>query len=94
MKIWLLPTIEAASTGSRQTSKTTFDHSCRVSGGFAKGYKLHAFVNEHRRIVVWSVTGLHEDEKTVARHVANIFGKLSVSSRAAATAYAYRHGLV
>lgn len=38
----------------------------RVSGGFAKGYKLHAFVNEHRRIVVWSVTGLHADEKTVA----------------------------
>ena len=38
----------------------------RVSGGFAKGYKLHVFVNEHRRIVVWSVTGLHEDEKTVA----------------------------
>lgn len=38
----------------------------RVSGGFAKGYKLHAYVNEHRRIVVWSVTGLSEDEKTVA----------------------------
>lgn len=32
-------------------------------------------------------------EKTVARHLANIFGKLEVSSRAAATAYAYRHGL-
>ena len=32
-------------------------------------------------------------EKTVARHVANIFGKLDVSSRAAATAYAYAHGL-
>jgi hypothetical protein len=41
----------------------------RVSGGFAKGYKLHAFVNEHRRVVVWSVTGLHEDEKTVALHL-------------------------
>lgn len=38
----------------------------RVSGGWGKGYKLHAFVNEHRRIVVWSVTGLSEDEKTVA----------------------------
>jgi DNA-binding NarL/FixJ family response regulator len=32
-------------------------------------------------------------EKTVARHVANIFVKVGVSSRAAATAYAYRHGL-
>jgi ATP/maltotriose-dependent transcriptional regulator MalT len=33
-------------------------------------------------------------EKTVARHVANIFVKLGVSSRAAATAYAYTHDLV
>jgi DNA-binding NarL/FixJ family response regulator len=33
-------------------------------------------------------------EKTVARHVSNIFAKLGVSSRAAATAYAYEHGLV
>lgn len=32
-------------------------------------------------------------EKTVARHVANIFTKLDVSSRAGATAYAYEHGL-
>jgi DNA-binding NarL/FixJ family response regulator len=32
-------------------------------------------------------------EKTVDRHVSNIFGKLDVSSRAAATAYAYQHGL-
>jgi DNA-binding CsgD family transcriptional regulator len=33
-------------------------------------------------------------EKTVARHVSNIFTKLGLSSRAEATAYAYRHGLV
>jgi DNA-binding NarL/FixJ family response regulator len=32
-------------------------------------------------------------EKTVARHLSNIFTKLGVSSRAAATAYAYRHDL-
>jgi DNA-binding NarL/FixJ family response regulator len=32
-------------------------------------------------------------EKTVARHVSNIFTKLGVSSRAAATAYAYQHDL-
>jgi DNA-binding NarL/FixJ family response regulator len=32
-------------------------------------------------------------EKTVARHVSNIFTKLGLSSRAAATAYAYDHGL-
>ncbi|MFI5692393.1 LuxR C-terminal-related transcriptional regulator [Kribbella sp. NPDC051586] len=32
-------------------------------------------------------------ERTVARHVSNIFGKLGVNSRSAATAYAYEHGL-
>jgi DNA-binding CsgD family transcriptional regulator len=32
--------------------------------------------------------------KTVARHVSNIFGKLGVSTRAAATAYAHRKGLI
>jgi DNA-binding CsgD family transcriptional regulator len=33
-------------------------------------------------------------EKTVARHISNIFTKLRLSSRAEATAYAYRRGLV
>jgi DNA-binding CsgD family transcriptional regulator len=33
-------------------------------------------------------------EKTVARHVSNLFVKLGLSSRSAATAYAFRHGLV
>jgi ATP/maltotriose-dependent transcriptional regulator MalT len=33
-------------------------------------------------------------EHTVARHVQNIFAKLRVSSRAAATAFAFEHGLV
>ena len=33
-------------------------------------------------------------EKTVARHVSNIFSKLGVSSLAAATAHAYEHDLV
>lgn len=33
-------------------------------------------------------------EKTVARHVSNIFTKLGLVSRAAATAYAYEHDLV
>lgn len=32
-------------------------------------------------------------EKTVARHISNIFTKLNLSSRAAATAYAYQHDL-
>lgn len=33
-------------------------------------------------------------DKTVARHVANVFTKLAVSTRSAATAFAYRHDLV
>jgi DNA-binding NarL/FixJ family response regulator len=33
-------------------------------------------------------------ERTVDRHVSNIYTKLDLSSRAAATAYAYEHGLV
>lgn len=33
-------------------------------------------------------------DKTVARHVSNIFTKLGITSRAAATAYAYEHDLV
>ena len=33
-------------------------------------------------------------ERTVDRHVSNIFAKLGISSRTAAAAYAYRHELV
>jgi DNA-binding CsgD family transcriptional regulator len=33
-------------------------------------------------------------EKTVARHVSNIFTKLDLASRAEATAYAFKHGMV
>jgi DNA-binding CsgD family transcriptional regulator len=37
---------------------------------------------------------LRISEKTVARHVSNIFLKLGLSSRSAATAYAFRHALI
>jgi ATP/maltotriose-dependent transcriptional regulator MalT len=39
-------------------------------------------------------TELFLSEKTIDRHVSNIFDKLDVSSRAAATAFAYEHGLI
>jgi len=32
-------------------------------------------------------------ERTVARHLSNIFTKIDVPSRTAAAAYAYEHGL-
>jgi DNA-binding CsgD family transcriptional regulator len=37
---------------------------------------------------------LHLSEKTVDRHASNIFNKLDVPSRTAATAYAYKHKLI
>ncbi len=37
---------------------------------------------------------LYLSAKTVARHLSNIFCKIDVSSRAAATAFAYEHGLI
>ena len=37
---------------------------------------------------------LYLSVKTVARHLSNIFCKIDVSSRAAATAFAYEHGLI
>jgi DDE family transposase len=38
-----------------------------VTGGFGRGYKLHAFVTEDKRIVVWSVTALNVHETHVAK---------------------------
>ncbi len=37
---------------------------------------------------------LHLSAKTVSRHLTNIFTKIGVTSRAAATAYAFEHHLV
>jgi DNA-binding NarL/FixJ family response regulator len=48
----------------------------------------------HGHINLGIATILFLSEKTVARHLSNIFTKIDVSSRAAATAYAYEHGLV
>lgn len=43
------------------------DATCgHITGGFAKGYKLHAFVGENRRIQVWSVVSLNVAEQSVA----------------------------
>jgi DNA-binding NarL/FixJ family response regulator len=39
-------------------------------------------------------TALFISEKTVARHVSNIFTKLEVSSRSAATAFAYENKIL
>ncbi|HEV8604059.1 MAG TPA: transposase [Tepidisphaeraceae bacterium] len=41
----------------------------RVSGGFAKGYKLHAWATEDGRIPLWSVTPLNTGECPVAEQL-------------------------
>ncbi len=37
-----------------------------ITGGFAKGYKLHAYINERRRVVLWAVMALNVGEALVA----------------------------
>jgi DNA-binding NarL/FixJ family response regulator len=51
----------------------------------------HVAAGKTNRVIA---ADLFLSEKTVARHVSNIFTKLGLSSRAAATAYAYEHDLV
>ena len=38
-------------------------------------------------------SALHLSAKTVSRHLSNIFTKIGVSSRSAATAFAFQHDL-
>jgi len=42
-----------------------------ITGGFGKGYKLHAMISENRRIVVWSVMPLNVAEQSVALALAD-----------------------
>ena len=51
----------------------------------------HVAAGKTNRVIA---ADLFLSEKTVARHVSNIFTKLGLSSRAAATAYVYEHDLV
>jgi ATP/maltotriose-dependent transcriptional regulator MalT len=87
---WAFEQLGAAADVGRVDALTT----ARTAGG------LTAREIEVLRLVATGKTNraIAEDlvlsEKTVARHVSNIFAKLRVSSRSAATAYAYEHSLV
>jgi DNA-binding CsgD family transcriptional regulator len=65
------------------------DASSPLTGREAQVLQLVAAGKTNRQIA----EDLVISEKTVARHIANIFLKISVSSRSAATGYAYQHGL-
>ncbi|HCT76217.1 MAG TPA: helix-turn-helix transcriptional regulator, partial [Micromonosporaceae bacterium] len=72
-----------------------------VSAGHGRGdHRLTAREVEVLRLVAEGRTNhaiareLGLADKTVARHLSNIFSKIDVPSRAAATAYAYENGLV
>jgi DNA-binding CsgD family transcriptional regulator len=61
-----------------------------LTGREVEVVRLAAAGKSNREIAVQ----LFLSEKTVARHLSNVYTKLGISSRAAATAYAYDHGLV
>lgn len=66
----------------------------------ADGHGLSAREMQVLRLVTTGETNkaiarkLGLSERTIDRHVSNIFTKLDVTSRTAATAFAYRHGLI
>lgn len=70
-----------------------------LTGGLPAG-ALTARESEVLRLVSTGLTNcavasrLSLSEKTVARHLSNIFSKLGLSSRSAATAYAHQNGLI
>ena len=61
-----------------------------LTGREVEVLRLVASGMTNRRIAA----ALNISEKTVARHMSNIFTKLDLASRTAATAYAYDHGLL
>ena len=72
----------------RSTRRPDFDrgpHGARARGPATRG---------RRQVEPCHRGDLVISDRTVARHLSNIFDKLGVSSRAAATAYAYEHDLV
>jgi ATP/maltotriose-dependent transcriptional regulator MalT len=72
------------------TRSAASDHAHGLTGRELEVLRLVAAGETNRAIA----TDLVLSERTADRHVSNIFTKLGVTSRAAATAYAYKHELV
>ena len=83
---------EAAPDGARREPPTRLS---RASSGGLTGREIEVL-----RLIATGATNraiatrLGISDKTVARHLSNIFTKLDLPSRSAATAYAYEHKLV
>ena len=78
------------SRASRRSTRATGRRAPRPHRARAQVLRLVAAGGRNKAIAAELVLS----ERTVDRHVSNIFAKLGVSSRAAATAYAYEHQLV
>ncbi len=82
------------------SDRTWADELLRPGGPAADTHGLSARELEVLRLVAAGETnkaiaaGLVLSDRTVDRHVSNIFAKLGVSSRTAATAFAYEHDLI
>jgi ATP/maltotriose-dependent transcriptional regulator MalT len=74
---------EGANRGTRQPAGSLSEREMQVIRLLAAGKTNREIAEE-----------LFISEKTVARHVSNIFDKLGVSSRSAATAWAYQRNLI
>jgi DNA-binding NarL/FixJ family response regulator len=83
------PALQEAETLSDQLSAGGGSGTGRLSPREIEVLRLIARGKTNRTIA----RELEISEKTVARHVSNIFTKLDLSTRAAATAYAFTHGL-
>src|SRR5205823_4449585 len=79
----------AASAGIPADAALSVSFPAGLTTREAEVLRLVASGKTNRDIAVELVLSVH----TVSRHVQNIFAKLDVSTRAAATAYAFEHGL-
>jgi DNA-binding NarL/FixJ family response regulator len=87
------PDVRAAAAMARPAAAATAEPSPDTHGLSARELEVLRLVASGKTNK--AIAGeLFLSEKTVDRHVSNIFGKLNVSSRSAATAWAYRHHLV
>ena len=75
----------------------------QLRAGVREAASSGALTGREVDVLRWVATGVTNkmiaselvvSQKTAARHLSNIFTKIGVTSRAAATAYAYQHQLV